>query len=69
MQPAPTQTIDLVLGDGSTAKNAFDWLQALKLQNTTMDGTTVRVVVTGPAEMMMIQRVAGAFGLELAGLL
>lgn len=63
-----SQTVDLVMGDEDGANDALEWLQRLKFQNSTVDGTTVRVVVSSPAEMLMIQRVAGAFGLELSGL-
>jgi hypothetical protein len=63
-----SQTVDLVLGDAETAQNALDWCKALEMPNAAIDGTTLRVVVSSPIEMIVVQKVARAFGLELAGL-
>lgn len=67
--PQPqAKEILLLLPGKEAAEKASDWLKALGIQKVGLDGSKVRTQVSSQEELLLVQRTASAFGLEVSSI-
>jgi hypothetical protein len=65
--PEGAKTLQLLLRSPDEAKKAAEWLTAMGLQNTQINGPKVLTFASTSEDLIIVQRMASAFDLQLGG--